>query len=229
MKILVIGIVSIFFMNNSSAQNMRITSPYRVRENIVPILSVINAQNELPCEAEFYNEARKIIVSGSLYSVYNITDNQEAGIYQPAFWIGFVASPNLSLFMQLSHGELAGENINSFGPVFNFIWGKEEKENVLNVSINHMKGPRDFHSKDISLSYMRKHAFDNNNFFYGIAAHYTNAKINNQAESIKQSFNENIYHARLGFYRKINALDCGVELDLSKNTIITKFRVVFII
>jgi len=208
---------------------------YKIRNNIRPVLSVMASQHELPATAALFNSARKMVFSAEVYSVYNMYDSEEYGIYIPSLWAGFVASPNLSLFVQMGSGKMQDDNITTFGPVLNFIWGQEAKETVLNIAINHLKGPDHFRVKDISMSLLKKVNLGDNRFVYGISPHYMNAKVKIKdrdivgERNINKTINETIYHYRAGFYRNINAIDLGVELNLSKNTLITKFNLVFII
>ncbi len=231
LKILMILIVSIFLCNKLKAQNLDLSgvSTQNFREELRPVFSIMASQNELPAIMGFYNSSRKLMFSSSIINYYGIFDGNENGLYIPAFWTGFVTSPNLSLFMQLSQGKWKGENVSSFGPVINFIWGEEEKENVINVSINHLQGPDDFRVKDISLSIIKKKKIGDNWIYYGIAPHYLKANIKVEDTEIKKSINETIYHFRAGFYKKIKFIDMGLEMDLTKETIITKYKLVLIL
>ncbi len=230
-KILMIMIISIFCYNNLKAQSLDLSgvAEQNFRTELRPILSIMASQNELPAIMGFYNSSRKLMFSSNIVNFYNIFDGNKNGIYVPAFWGGFVTSPNLSLFMQLSQGQWKGENISSFGPVINFIWGEEEKENVINISINHLRGPDDFRVKDISLSLMKKKKIAENWVYYGIAPHYIKANIKVEDTGINKSINETIYHFRVGFYKKIKFIDMGLEIDLTKETIITKYKLVLIL
>ena len=231
MKILVSWLISIFLFTELTAQSIDLSSvqSYEVRQNLRPVLSVMASQHELPAPAGFFNFSRKLVFSTSLYNVYNVFNDSEYGTYIPSFWGGFVASPNLSLFMQIAHGKMQGENIATFGPVINFIWGDEARKNVINLSVIHLRGPDDFKVKDIALTIMKKHQFGDNLFYYGFAPHYLNVNIDVEKTDLKKTINETIYHLRTGFYRNINIFDFGFEMDICQETIITKFNLVAIL
>lgn len=228
---MVVVVISIFFSNILWAQSLDLSDVAEgdLRSHLRPVFSVVASQNELPAKLGFYNEARKLMLGTSVLDLYHIYDGNVNDYYIPAFWMGFVASPNLTLFMQMSQGKWQNENIMTFGPVINFIWGEEPKENVINVSVNHLNGPDDFRMKDISLSFMKKKEFDFLNIYYGVTAHYVNSRIAPQNSDINKTINENIYHLRTGFYKTFKAIDMGIEVDLTKDAIITKYKLVLII
>ena len=226
--IIFVSILSYFTLNASQLDLERVDE-YKFRSHLRPVFSVMASQNELPLPMSCFNESRKILFGSSIFNIYNIYDDEDNGDYIPAFWAGFVASPNLSLFMQMAHGKWHGENIGSFGPVINFIWGKEKNEYALNIGIHHLRGPNDFRVKDVSLSLIQNTKFKETNFYYGLASHYVNSVIEVENSDKKKTINETIYHFRTGFYKKISFFDMGVELDLSNETIITKYKIVVIL
>lgn len=189
----------------------------------------MGSQHELPATAAMFNSSQKLVFSAGFYNVYNMTHETEYGLYLPSFWAGFVASPNFSLFIQMASGSMQRETIAAFGPVLNFVWGEEAKETALNIAVNHLKGPKDFRTKDISMSVLKKTSLKKNILIYGLSPHYINAKIDLRDRNLKKSINETIFHIRLGMYRNIQTLDLGFELDLSRETMITKLNMVMIL
>ena len=224
-------LISIFLYNGLGAQSIDLSkvNAGEMRDNLRPVFSVLTSHHELPFPAAFYNAGRKVVVSSNLLHGYQVLGDNERGIYLPAFWAGFVTSPNLSLFMQLANGNYQAENISTFGPVINFIWGEEARENVINVSINHLRGPDDFRAKDIALSLAKKIEINRLMLYYGVEAHYIKAVIDVKETDYKKTINETLYHVRTGLYRKIRGVDLGLELSISGESVIGKINLTKII
>jgi hypothetical protein len=225
----VISVISIFFTESLKAQNLSLTEVKDFRGHLRPIFSTMTSQNELPSPMSFFNQSRKLIFAVNPVNLYYLSKEGDFGNYVPAVWGGFVASSNLSLFMQMAQGNWQGENISAFGPVINFIWGKAVKEKVINVSINHLRGPEDFRMKDISIAFLKKWEHDWFSVFYGINAHYINANIHVKESNFKKTINENLYHLRAGISKKIKFIDMGIELDVTTESVITKYQLILII
>ncbi|MFP4548635.1 MAG: hypothetical protein ACLFQM_10935 [Fidelibacterota bacterium] len=230
-KILLALLISIFLFNGLQAQEIDLDeiSAGDMRNNLRPVFSVLSCHHELPFAAAFFNSARRIVFSGNILNGYGIFGDDEKGMLMSSFWGGFVASPNLSLFMQLSHGKYQQENIATFGPVINFIWGEATRKNVINVSINHLRGPDDFRAKDIALSLAREKELGSLRIFYGLESHYVNAVIDVKATGIKKSINETLYHLRAGVYKSIMDFDLGIEMSVSQESLIGKLNITKII
>lgn len=222
---------SIFLFNGLHGQDIDLSkiAAADMRSNLRPVFSILSSHHEMPFSASFYNSDRKVIISSNLAHGFQIFNAKERGLYLPSFWGGFVTSPNLSLFLQLSNGSYQKENISTFGPVINFIWGEEAKENVINVSINHLRGPDDFRAKDIALSLAKKKNINSLVLYYGLEAHYVNTVIDVKSTGYKNTINETLYHLRTGLYKSIRGVDLGIEMSISREMVIGKINITKII
>lgn len=201
---------------NLSAGDLNLTtlSKNQIRDRLQSILPKVCAGLEVPALVLIRPAS-----SGVLFAVrYNQPDltkylSDQAGL--PTFSLAFRATPNITLVGQLGSGRWQDESLNSMGFYLAYFWHHSSYPDQIIGGVNHIKGPGDFHFRDITLGYLKIVPFGQWDFSIAGTLHFTQIGIhvtdapdpNNNYKTVKKvefglidlSLNRNIgEHFKIG-------------------------------
>jgi len=141
----------------------------------------------------------------------------------PSVWLAVSVSPNLIVGGNLAGFNWLDDNIQSVGPFISTSWGNNQKFINASFNIQHLKGPDDFHIRDIAFSLTRTVNYSKWLLAAGYTAHFMQFKVHIKEPPSYQTI-KNIDRGffRLSAYRKLRkSIQIGNELYLSTESIMT--------
>jgi hypothetical protein len=202
------------------------TSPQDLRAALLPIGTVIATEQTPPSPLVGSSQKPLFALGGTFYSFGMPVTNSTAPGY-PSLWLAISVSPNLTLGGNLAGFNWLDDNIQSVGPFISTSWGNDKKFINATLNIHHLKGPDDFHIRDIAISLSRTIKYSKWLIAAGYTTHFMQFKIH-----IKESlYNPQGYQTiknidqgflRLSAFRQLGkSLQIGDELYLSTKSIMT--------
>lgn len=148
----------------------------QIRDRLQTVLPKLSAGLELP--ALLLSRPSK---SGVLLTArYDLPDLKAISASLPGiptFGLAVGITPTISLTGQLGAGRWQGESLNSAGLYVAYLWRKPSRPDQIICGINHVKGPNDFHFRDVSIGYSKLFRFSQWNLSLAGTIHTTQIGI----------------------------------------------------
>lgn len=182
-----------------------------------PTLTFIAFHHQSPLGLSAYSTDPALILSARAASV-----QLETGFGYPVLWAGFTVTPNLKMAANLSSTYWQDDNLQSIGPVLASSWGDRHKSTAVCIAQNHLKGPDDFHLKDIHLTLARIYRSPVWTYACGISTHFLRTSIHitdndDPAANFKKTANFTIHFLRGGLYWQPGKyIQLGSELGVTR-------------
>jgi len=193
-----------------------------LRAALLPLGSVIATEQTPPSALLGSDQQPLLALGGTLFS-WGLPATTSSTIGYPSIWLAVAVSPNLILGGNLAGFNWLDDNIQSVGPFISTSWGNNQKSINASFNIHHLKGPDDFHLRDIALSLSRTIKYPEWLFAAGYTAHFMQFKVHiKEPQDYRTIKNIDRSFFRLSAFRKLgNSLQIGDELYLSSESIIT--------
>jgi len=205
---------------SASGQNLDFSdiTQSQIRQVITPTLAMITTQQESPLNL-FKTTERPLIKVAVKFPSLIKPSSENACIGFPSVWLAVGVSSNLVLGGHIATVGWRHDDVQSTGVHFATSWGKLERRNLFDVSINHLYGPDDFHTRDVNLAVSKNYRAGQFDFVIGGSVHFVHCriKINDQDDvslNYNTSKNVSLYELRSGMVRNFGQAH-AVGLDLS--------------
>jgi hypothetical protein len=193
-----------------------------LRAALLPLGSVIATEQTPPSPLLGSDQQPLLALGGTLFS-WGLPATNSPTMGYPSVWLAVSVSPNLVLGGNLAGFNWLDDNIQSVGPFISTSWGNNQKFINASFNIHHLKGPDDFHLRDIAFSLSRTIKYPEWLFATGYTAHFMQFKVHvkdPQGYRTIKNIDRGLF--RLSAYRRLgNSLQIGDELYLSTKSIMT--------
>lgn len=151
-------------------------TPGNVRPALTTIFSKLSTGLEAPAIV-FSQPGKSSVIFWTQYNAPDLANGAKRFQGLPAVGLALGLSPTIIVAGQLSAGRWQEESLNAIGLFLGYCWGESAKPNQVICGLNHIKGPRDFHFRDLSLGYLKLFRKGEWNLSLAGTAHLTQAWI----------------------------------------------------
>lgn len=199
-----------------------------LRAALSPLGTVIVTEQTPPTPLLGSDQPPLLALGGTLLS-WGLPATNSPIMGYPSVWLAVSVSPNLIVGGNLAGFNWLDDNIQSVGPFISTSWGNNQKFINASFNIQHLKGPDDFHVRDIAFSLSQTIKYPIWLFAAGYTAHFMQFKVRVKEPQNYQTI-KNIDQGlfRFSAYRQLGkSFQIGDELYLSTESIMTNLVLLF--
>jgi len=186
------------------------------RSRLKPILNWLTMTQEHPLLAAIPADQPSLVTTLTLPAGWLTREGGLLGY--GIFWGNLAVSTHVRIGGHFAFSDWQQDNIAMFGPALVADWGTARRSNHGGIGVSYLRGPDDFHFRNVNLFLMRRYSFNHFALALGWFSHAVECKVHirdaaGPADNFSLIFKTQLHHFRLGVCRYVNSwLHLGIEL-----------------
>jgi len=218
---IVIALLIIASIGKGANFDLAVVPTSQIRTYLRPRLALAATENCVPLTIQHLAGSQGF-GGGLRWGLWGAPQWKTGGPGFPSVWLALTPGKNLTIGGGLTAAFQDGENLNGMQAFASYAWGAATPTNNLTCANIHVKGPDDFHYRDLLLTYSRNWERKPWRLALSYTVHLLQCRIHIRDRAYYATKNFNLGQMHIGLQRQLGDIwECGAEIALSRDAFYT--------